>query len=374
MRYALYGVAALAAFCVSPFASANALAAAAAALTECVPFLLAGRLVLALPVRWNASLVPFLGCGCGTGPAARSLPAAAATWIVFGPLVAAARVLTASLVARFTDRRHCAHADESLLAALHAIVPCAILGGAAAAVVPLCARLHASAPASFAAGAAAAFALSPCALGAIGLAGAIRSAAPAATAGFLCVAGVFDLRAFAPRNACAAGHDALAYALLACACTIVAVRHGAGIVHPLFALALWPCAIVFAALAWRFRAVQSGALRAAPLIVLAGTAFAVPPPQYHATATTLGDAFAGERIDFTGAVTRTGNATTLVRYAITCCRADASPIVVRIAGTQRIGAGWARARGVLVSTASGLQLRVTAIRHVPAPADPFVYR
>jgi uncharacterized membrane protein YcgQ (UPF0703/DUF1980 family) len=115
--------------------------------------------------------------------------------------------------------------------------------------------------------------------------------------------------------------------------------------------------------------------RIAPIVMLAGAVLAAPPPDYHATETTLADAFAGERIDFTGLLTHTGSAATLVRYAITCCRADAAPIVVRLERNppERLR-GWMHAQGTLVNGKDGLQLRVERIREIPAPADPFVYR
>ncbi len=108
--------------------------------------------------------------------------------------------------------------------------------------------------------------------------------------------------------------------------------------------------------------------------MIAGAILTAPAPEYHATQTTLADAFAGERLDFTGVATQTGGATTLVRYAITCCRADAAPVVVRLSRAQPNLRGWVRARGLLTGDASGLRLRVEELQTIPAPADPFVYR
>ncbi len=109
--------------------------------------------------------------------------------------------------------------------------------------------------------------------------------------------------------------------------------------------------------------------------MFAGAVLGAPLPQYHATETTLTDAFSGERVDFTGELTRTGGAATLVRYAITCCRADASPIVVRLmeAPSRRLH-GWMHARGALVERGGDLRLRADELLPVDAPADPFVYR
>ncbi|MGC1380703.1 MAG: hypothetical protein WA814_06725, partial [Candidatus Baltobacteraceae bacterium] len=63
----------------SPESLRSALAASASALFEATPFVFAGVL-LAHVHRRHGSAVAYLGCGCGNGPSARSLPAAAATW------------------------------------------------------------------------------------------------------------------------------------------------------------------------------------------------------------------------------------------------------------------------------------------------------
>jgi hypothetical protein len=351
------------------------LVTSAATLIESVPFILAGAALQALPFRWNARLLPYLGCGCGSGPSARSIPAAAATWLVFGPIVAALRVFAAILLDRMMRKsRECAH-ETSALAQLTLIAPVAVLG-AAISLFANAAFASPQAPVpSFATGAVIAFALAPCGLGAVGFAAAMRGAMPAAAAGFLCVAGIVDLRTWLRSKHAAIHHDALAYAIAGIACAIVACRSGGGLVHPKLAIALWPCAIACAVLAYRYRFEASAAARIAPILMLVGAVLAAPPPEYHATETTLADAFAGERIDFTGMLTRTGSAATLVRYAITCCRADAAPVVVRLEhnppATLR---GWLHARGALVAVGNELQLQTDTLRKIPAPADPFVYR
>ncbi len=135
------------------------------------------------------------------------------------------------------------------------------------------------------------------------------------------------------------------------------MRGGMALVNPKIAIALWPCAIVFAGLAYRYRMHACGALI------------------YRATETTLADAFPGDRMDFTGILTRSESATTLVRYAITCCRADAAPIAVRLdSPSATVQRGWAHARGTLVQHSEGLRLRVDWIESTSAPTDPFVYR
>lgn len=352
------------------------LVTSAATLFESAPFILAAMLLVRVPLRWNARIDAYLGCGCGVGPSARSLPAAAATWLVFGPLVAGARLAAAIFVHRLQRRRRaCDHGQASLLSELQRIAPVAAFGAAAAFFLPAIASFHGPPPLAFLFGAAAAFVMAPCALGGVGFAASLRGALPAAAAGFLCVAGIVDLRAWFERGDTAHAHDGFAYAVLALACAIVAAHGGGGLLHPKLAQALWPCAAAALYLAYRFRGAHCANVRAAPAIMLAGALLAAPPPAYHATETTLADAFAGERVDFTGVLTRTGDAATLVRYAITCCRADAAPIVIRLAGAPVRGLhGWMHARGTLVARGNGLRLHVERITPVDPPADPFVYR
>jgi hypothetical protein len=352
------------------------LVTSAATLIESVPFILAGAALQMLRFRWNARLMPYLGCGCGAGPSARSIPAAAATWLVFGSLVAALRVCAAVAVDRITSKRvSCTHGETGLLPQLTLIAPIAMLGGAFSIFAPSLFSPQAKPAMMFATGAAMGFALAPCGLGAVGLAAAMRGAMPAAAFGFLCVAGIADLRTWLRARHVAIQHDALAYALAAIACAIVASRNGGGLVHPKLAVVLWPCAIACAVLAYRYRFEACASARIAPIVMLAGAVLAAPPPDYHATETTLADAFAGERIDFTGVLTRTGGAATLVRYAITCCRADAAPIVVRLErNPAQTLHGWMHAYGTLVTSGDGLRLHVDTMRPIPEPADPFVYR
>ena len=134
-----------------------------------------------------------------------------------------------------------------------------------------------------------------------------------------------------------------------------------------------PCAGLAVAYAVLRRNDVSAAVRVAPAIVLAGAFAGAPPPQYWANETTLAGLFAGERLSFTGQLS---HGDVLVRYAITCCRADAVPIAVRLARTLAYRDGtWLRADGAMTTGRNGaLLLNPAAMRRVSAPLDPFVYR
>lgn len=380
MRRVLHAAAVLAVAALSsPDTLRAALATSASALFEATPWLLAG-IVLVHLLRRHHAMLAYLGCGCGRGPSARSLPAAAATWLLFGPIVALLRVFAASAVAFALERNHrCAprtHAPMHLLAELAAVLPAALLAGVAiqlfADVNP--ARLHPVA--QLFAGALLGFSAAPCGLGAVTLAGALHVRAPIASAAFLCIAGVLDLRALRiaqPRHS--TGHDGFAYALLAGALGIVALRRGDALVHPAIAQALGFCAIAALAGAIVHRRRVCAAARFAPGLMLIGALAGAPPPHYSATETTLTDLFPGERLVFTGALSRDGRNDALVRYAITCCRADAAPVAVRLEHTLPYSAGtWLRVDGAIARSRGDLRLQPQSVQRIAPPADPFIYR
>ncbi|HVA32916.1 MAG TPA: hypothetical protein VNG31_02135, partial [Candidatus Baltobacteraceae bacterium] len=129
MRTALYGLTALILFALLPLdAARSVLAGTAAIVLEAVPFLFAGTLLARIAARYDA--MAFAGCGCGRGPGARSVPAAIATWMLFGPAVAIARFVAATYIAR---RIACPagtsqHGHEPrLLDELLALAPAAVL-------------------------------------------------------------------------------------------------------------------------------------------------------------------------------------------------------------------------------------------------------
>ncbi len=202
------------------------------------------------------------------------------------------------------------------------------------------------------------FCAAPCGLGAVAVAAALRARAPLAATAFLCVAGIADLRALHRVAHRREEHDALAYALLAAALALVAWRHGDSLIRPSIAVAAGACAVVAIVYATIYRRQQSWRSRIAPALMLAGVLVGAPPPSYRATETTLADLFAGEQLSFTGRLTREGARAALVRYAITCCRADAAPIAVRVDPAPRDSDGaWLRVEGSVESVAGELAPR-----------------
>jgi len=103
--------------------------------------------------------------------------------------------------------------------------------------------------------------------------------------------------------------------------------------------------------------------------MLAGALTGAPLPSYPATVTTLADAYAGQALTFTGV----SNGEAITRYAITCCRADAAPVTVRLAHATKMR-GWIRAQGILAADERGLALSAARLEAIAAPSDPFVYR
>lgn len=347
------------------------IATSAAALLESVPFILAAALLSQLSFLRVSRLAPYLGCGCGTGPSARSLPAAVALALTFGPAAAALRFLAACIAGRTLRAPHRCADLPSVAGQIFALLPAAATAAFALPLMPALLGVRAPALLRAAEGMIAAFLISPCALGVVAIAGMSRTYGLAFAAGFLSVAGIADLRAMGVRGTSHGGEDGGAYALLAIACALVALRGGAQLVHPYIAYALAGCAPWCIRLAIKHRRSVCAKLRIAPALMLAGVFAASPPPAYHATETTLGDAFPGEPLTFTGLATQTGARTTLVRYAITCCRADASPVVVRLSKARPSLHGWVRARGTLNRS---LELNVNSLQAIAPPPDPFIYR
>ena len=379
---------------VPPAVLHAALASAAGTLFEAAPFVLAAASLRGPGTRFVASLA---GCGCTAQPgvAALSLPAVALCAVTFGPAVAAARFVAGLAIAGLLHapgpaRRAGLEASAAVaqrpapaeagdgdgLARLAGLAAPAFAFGLVAAFVQAGAvRLPAwpapaAAVALFAAGALAAT-LSPCATAAIALAAMLRHVAPPAAAGLLACAG------FVPRVRVRAQADgrpragAFAYATLALLLGTVAVRGGAGFVNPRLVPLLLAAAAGAVALAVRRTPTRAGG-PLVPAALLGALALGSPPPATIGATASLDGAYPGRRVAFTGRALRTAAGPALVRYAIACCRADATAIVLPL--DRVYGTGWAEATGTLVAGTAGLTLRVERWQPRAPPADPFVYR
>jgi uncharacterized membrane protein YcgQ (UPF0703/DUF1980 family) len=109
--------------------------------------------------------------------------------------------------------------------------------------------------------------------------------------------------------------------------------------------------------------------------MLAALVLGSPPPAAPLGSETLDDLYSGEAIAFTGVAQTIDGRTTLVRYAITCCRADASAIVLPTNLHLRLPRdAWLALRGTIARDESGFYARASTWRRVAAPADPYLYR
>ena len=384
VRPAIYVAALAACVAVAPESTRAALASAAAVMFELLPYIAATAMLSPLLGRFARPLVAYAGCGCGAGPGARSIPAAVACATLFGPQTALARFVAAAVVSviRRAPEAH-EHHEAPLLGDLLALAPSAVLAGVVTVAAPALALAHRTPLVQLVAGAALGFAASPCALGGIALAAALRAQSPLAATAMLCVAGIADLRVWwNPRISRAQG-DRTTYAMLSLACAIVAYEHGATLVHPRMTLPLWACALFcvilsgaqpfdFAQDRLRRRTVTRGIAASLVLAALIGS----PPPPMTATAATLDTLYPGERIDFTGKYEPETGHPRVVRYAITCCRADARPVGIELATApgKSISPGtWIRVRGVVERRGDELVVALGSIGQVSPPADPFVY-
>ncbi len=374
--------------CIAPGALRAALAGAAGLLFEAVPFVLAAELVsryahAAHPRQrrladWALRLT---GCGCGQPGGAVSLAALGLCWIAFGPAVALGRAALALVALRFPARGSACTASDApgALTTLSKLAVPAILGAAGAAFA---ASLPAQTPwpAAFALGATLG-SLIPCVPASVAIAAALRAAAPATAAGLLATAGIITLRR--PRPSARVPDHPAALITLGAACIWLVARHGAALIHPrlLPLMAASAAASIWLAARPPPRPREPAHVPQAQWIVLAlllATLIAgSPPPSVpRADPTTLSDAFSGQPLHFCG-MTRhnTDGSTTLVRYIITCCRADASPIGIRLDRplTQPDGT-WVDATGTAATDTHGLFMHVHALRTVQSPADPFLYR
>ncbi|HEX8806749.1 MAG TPA: hypothetical protein VF741_07355 [Candidatus Aquilonibacter sp.] len=362
---------ALALAAIAPQTVMTILTGAVSVLLEALPYLAGAALLAPLAGRYARAIVAYAGCGCGAGSNARSIPAALATAALFGPFVAATRVALASITARMLPTHD--HAETSVLSELADLVPAALLAATIALLVPTLPLRGVHPVLLWFAGALLGIFASPCALGGVALAAALRASAPFAAAGVLCTAGMLpQLRL---RQTHDVAHDPLAYLLLALVGALTATRHGGTLVHPRLTIPLALCAAYCLVLAWRYRASVARTPRAIAAGALAIVVIGAPQPTYHATETTLADAFAGERVDFTGVVVTGREGSALVRYAITCCRADAAPVALVVDRNLAPFEGrWLHVRGTMQDDGGALRLHVAGLTPIAPPNDPFVYR
>jgi hypothetical protein len=360
----------------------QALAATAGTLFEAAPFVLAVTFFRGPVARRVAALT---GCGCGSaaGPAALSLTAAALCWETFGPAVALARFGAAVLLHALRPPR--TGQAEPVLDPLEQLETIAL---PAFALALIAAFAQSGGPLVGLAGlppallrcleglaGLAAGAIAPCATAAVALAGMLRGPAPLAAAGLLATAGLVPpLRAAGQRTA--ERYDArFGLTLLGIACAVLAARAGSGFVHPRLVPLLW-LAVPAAALAVRARPatrVRRGAV--VPAAMLAALVLGSAPPAGTTTASPLDGLFAGERIAFSGVATFVRGRTTLERYAISCCRADASAIALPTDLRLHLAPGsWIAVRGTIARDRDGFFVRAAAWRRVEVPADPYLYR
>ena len=385
----------------------TALAAAAGTLFEAAPFVLVAEI---LPKRQGLrTLAALAGCGCGAVvPGALSFVALGLCWLTFGPAVTFARALAGVVVLAWRghppgDRSDPADPFSQLLA----LAPSAAVAAVCSSVV----ASHATALAAEPGGKIAAFAIgltlgafAPCGTAAVAIAAALSPQLPFAAAGVLVTGGLVprivlargsartrnDDRYGGPHESAHHEHQSdsgccgkpcrapsgrlcIERIALGLALGVLALGGPRGFINArLVPFEGFAAAVAFAG-ARRTPGV-AGAF-AVPLVLFVALAAGSPEPSYVTNETRLDDAFAGERIAFTGVAHRDGKQTIVQRFAITCCRVDASAIAVRTTAPLPVADGsWIRTTGVLIDAPSGLLLRPNAWREIASPLDPFVYR
>ena len=268
---------------------------------------------LALPrVFRAASAIAYLGCGCGSGPSARSLPAAAATWLAFGPAIAAARFGAAVGVALLLNASRrpggcCdpARRSDSLLGELSALLPAALTAGAAMQLdrPGRSARPPRARPGGW--GRAARFCRYALRFGRRGGRRARCTFTPRwPPPRFFALPGSSTCaRSRAGRGARGRTRRVCIYAARARAWDrgIASRRRARPPGHCRRVRRAAGAAAVAAALHRRERDARA---RFAPIVMLLGALTAAPPPVYRATETTMSDLFPGERLTFTGVLSR----------------------------------------------------------------------
>jgi hypothetical protein len=367
--------------CLTPATTRSALASAAGLVLEAAPLVIAAAGVAALirslgPRRvrlqglseWLGALA---GCGCSALPGALSLPAAGLAWYAFGPAVAAARFVVGCGIAVLSSRGGRAHEFEPL-DRLGSIVPYALLGSLASEALRSFAPWAAGSGLPAFAGGVLVGVLSPCALGAIAVAAALSHAAPYAALGIVSSAGLVRT-AGDEASAVLRTDSRIGYGLLALAGIGLVALGGAGLVHPRLSTLVLVAATLGIAATWR--GPRRSASLLAPLLAAVALVLGSPVPPYGLAEATSADAFVGEPVRFTGVIEHRAQTTLLVRFTITCCRADASPVALRLDRTTPLNDGsWATVEGVFRLGRDGLVVHVLQLQPAKQPRDPFLYR
>ncbi|MBC5810258.1 MAG: hypothetical protein GIW95_05290 [Candidatus Eremiobacteraeota bacterium] len=355
-------------------AGQSAVAAAGSTIFEATVVVAGGALL----GRASGRIAAFLTCGCGGAwPPALALAPFVLTWWTFGPGVAAARSAVALLIglrgARGAARRPAEPPDP--LADLGALA----VASFAAALLAATLRAHAVPAAApfgslaLAVGAAVLGTIAPCATAGIAAAASLKATAPLATAAILATCGLVRLRMplQAPSRTRPSRPSWIALGVVLAALTLHGVH---GFVNPRFAFVAPLGALCALALAMRGGETRAR-LPALPALIAAGAlVFAGAPAGIVASAVPL-NVYPGERVEFTGYVSsRSGTGTSLVRYAIACCRADAQPLGIEVDRRldARLGT-WVEARGIVARRDDRFVLHADRVRPVAPPADPFMY-
>lgn len=376
VRPAIYVAAAVALAAAAPDLLRSGLASAASVLLESLPYLALSGAASRLLGRYGRTASALCGCGCGDAPTARSIPAALAAGALFGPGVALARFAAALAVARIRPPA-CRHRDEapSIIGAFASLVPAALLCGMLVSAAPLV-HLGSRPPwIQAVAGIVLGFAGTPCALGGVALASSLRAQSPIASIAVLAIAGIVDLPVWtAPAHDHRNG-DGIASLVVAGACALIAYERGAALIHPRIAAALWIVAAIACMQGMRTLSQRAPATRWTSVAFAIACVIGSPPPPLTADEASFDGGFAGERVSFTGRYLREAKRFRVVRYAITCCRADARPVALTLRDDARVADGtWIRANGTLEAEGTEFVLRTASIQPVAPPTDPFIYR
>ena len=161
---------------IAPQAVMTILTGAVSVVLEALPYLAGAALLAPLAGRYARTLVAYAGCGCCAGANARSIPAAVATAALFSPYVAVARIVLASITARMFSADD--HAETSVLSDVADLVPAALLAATIMLLVPTLSLRGVHPLLLWLAGALLGIFASPCALGGLALAAALRAGAP----------------------------------------------------------------------------------------------------------------------------------------------------------------------------------------------------